>query len=101
MASRDSGGRPRTWPCSYLRVPAPSRSSDAHSSFASRRSAPRQPAGRIIGIDRADHEDDCTARDHRERDPVDLAVQREADQLDRMRERIGLAEIIEIRAALL
>jgi len=45
--------------------------------------------------------DKKSAADHRERDPVDLAVERKADQLDCVGERIPLAHIVEHRAALL
>src|SRR5262245_27778059 len=88
--------RPRQWQRRWL-----SRAQFASSCLASRGPAAGQAARRIVREDRANHEGRGTAADDRKRNPVHLSIEREADQLDRMGERIPLADIVQYRAAFL
>src|SRR5271166_624139 len=66
------------------------------------RAPPHQHAARgIIGDDRRGEKDDRAADDDREREGLDLAIEGEADELDRVGERIELADRREPRAPLL
>src|SRR6516164_7643355 len=100
-ANSDSGDRRQSRAASILRSQATRRRWWATSCFTSGRPAAGEAARRIVGEDRADHEDRRATGDDGERNPVDLAVERKADQLDRMGKGIGLANVIKPRASLL
>ena len=51
-----------------------------------------QALGRVVGDHRRAHEGGGAANDHGQRQPVDLAVEREADQLDRVGEGVELRD---------